>query len=153
MFTLEYLTDSTDSYIDSNSKKTEELDETDLLWRTFMSRVVIKGQDADLSPEWGWTPALNIAIRMSEIANALENNESAEYEFTESDATLNFSRSGDTVKITSNYAEGAIEVKLGEFQTAADAALSKLYAYLVRHYNGLDKNPTLQEIMKTQATS
>lgn len=74
--------------------------------------------DVDLSAIWGWIPLLDVARAFEDIADRLTTNVSVEelFEFTESESTIRFRRSGDEVVVVASYVDGVATVDLAEMR-------------------------------------
>ena len=122
-------------------------EETDLRYYVAPGDVVLSTDKTDLSANWGWIPLVDFALALREIADALSEAEGSEtFEFTESDATLQFDRTGDKVAITSSYAPGEIVVPLSAFKDQANEFARRLDKELLRKHPELEMNPDYQRL-------
>jgi len=123
------------------------VEETDLRYYVAPGDVVLGTEQTDLSADWGWIPLVDFALALREIADALSEAEGTEtFEFTESEATLQFDRVGDKVVITSSYAPGEISVPFSEFRKQVDDFAQRLDRELLQKHPELGLNPDYQRL-------
>jgi hypothetical protein len=134
--------DSSD-YIRSHVLKPETLDDVHLTWYCFQGDLVLKQGEIDLSTNWGWIPVLHIALAMTQIGHQLERSSKERYNFTESEAYLDFRNKSGIVRITSSYAPGHIDIALDQFKSLANENLAKITGELFKRHPGLKQNPVL----------
>jgi hypothetical protein len=97
-------------------------DETTLRYGAFMGDQMFTVDSADFSAKWGWVPILDFAASLVKITQGLLADETElVFEFTESDAQLQFNRQGPNVLITSNYSSAKATVLLSELERAASS--------------------------------
>ena len=90
----------------------------------FLGDQIFVVNSADLSARWGWVPIFDFAASLVAIAKELVAGETeVVFEFTESDAQLQFNRQGDNTLITSSYSNAKATIPMDELQHAA-----RLYA-------------------------
>jgi hypothetical protein len=96
-------------------------DETDFRYYAVTGDIILREAQTDLSTHWGWVPLVDFAVGLRDIAAAIEAGiaPARTFEFTESDATLEFERHGADVTIRSSYAPGEIVLPSGEFRKQA----------------------------------
>jgi hypothetical protein len=108
------------------------VEETDLRYSAASGDIVLQTDQTDLSANWGWIPLIDFALALREIAETLASAEACgTFEFTESDATLEFERQGQDVAISGSYAPGELIVvplpvfreQVREFARRLDAEL------------------------------
>jgi hypothetical protein len=122
-------------------------EETDLRYYVAPGDVVLCTDQADLSANWGWIPLVDFALALREIADALSEAEGSEtFEFTESEATLQFDRVGDQVVITSSYAPGELRVPFSDFRYQVDEFTRRLNKELLQNHPELELNPEYQRL-------
>jgi hypothetical protein len=112
-----------------------------LRYHCFLGDIVLRIDDVDLSTHWGWVPVLDFAVALHAIAHALDAEPHGAFGFTESDATLEFDRDGDVVKVRASYAPGIGEVPYVEFVDAADRFLGRVVGDLTSAHPALAENP------------
>lgn len=96
-------------------------DETAIRYRAFFGDQIFIVNGVDFSAKWGWVPLMDFAACLSTIIKGLEEGQSElVFEFTESDAQLQFNRQHDRVLITSSYSNGKATVGLDELRNAAN---------------------------------
>jgi|HubBroStandDraft_6_1064221.scaffolds.fasta_scaffold669160_1 hypothetical protein len=93
-------------------------DETDFRYYAFAGDIVLRDAQSDLSTQWGWVPLVDFAVGLRDISATIQDEIAAakKFEFTESDATLEFERHGADVNIRSSYAPGKIVLPSAEFR-------------------------------------
>jgi hypothetical protein len=116
-------------------------DEVTLRYDYFLGDVVFVVDRADFSARWGWVPVLDFALGLRAIAGGLVSEAEESFEFTESDAAIEFRREGETVKIEAGYASAAAEVRHLEFTLHAERFVERVVADLSSRYTGLAINP------------
>jgi len=123
------------------------VEETDLRYYVALGDVMLGRGQIDLSASWGWIPLIDFALALLEIADALSAAEGSEtFEFTESEATLQFDRAGEEVTITSSYAPGEIRAPLHEFRNKVDDFARRLDKALLDKHPELELNPEYQRL-------
>jgi hypothetical protein len=140
MITLDY-----DLSPEWNRRTTEielrSADETTLRYDCFLGDAVFVVDGADFSARWGWVPVLDFALGLRAIAGGLVSEAEELFEFTESDAAIEFRRQGDTVRIEADYASAAAEVRHVEFSLQAEQFVARVVADLTGRYPDLASNP------------
>jgi len=132
---------------DENFPDMATVEETDLRYYVAPGDVVLRTEQTDLSADWGWIPLVDFALALREIADALSEVEGTEtFEFTESEATLQFDRIGDEIVITSSYAPGEISAPLPEFRKLVDDFAQRLDKELLQRHPELGLNPDYQTL-------
>jgi len=123
------------------------VEETDLRYYVAQGDVVLGTDQTDLSADWGWIPLVDFALALREIADALSESEGSEtFEFTESEATLQFDRVGDKVVITSSYRPGEVTVPFSDFRKQVDEFARRLDKELLQRHPELGLNPDYQRL-------
>ncbi len=101
---------------DKDSTDLSTVTETDLRYYVAPGDIILRAEQTDLSANWGWIPLIDFALALREIAEALAIADGSEtFEFTESEATLEFKRQGQKVAISGSYAPGEVIVALPVF--------------------------------------
>ena len=118
-------------------------EETDLRYSAATGDIVLRADRTDLSANWGWIPLIDFALALREIAESLTTAEIREtFEFTESDATLEFEREGQDVAISGSYAPGeVIVVPLPVFREHVSEFARRLDGELLAKHPELGNNP------------
>jgi hypothetical protein len=119
--------------------------ESDLRYYAFPGDIILRKEQTDLSTDWGWVQLVDFALGLRGILETIEGSDEAEFEFTESDATLRFDRHGREVAISGSYAPGKIIVPLTELKKQVADFSHRLDAEL------LGKQPNLRENTVYQA--
>jgi hypothetical protein len=117
---------------DENSTDLMSADETNLRFYAAIGDIVLRNDQVDLSARWGWIPLIDFALALREVAEALAAGDGSEtFEFTESDATLQFDRRGAEITVRGSYAVGEITLpfvtfsdRTADFARGLDAELS-----------------------------
>lgn len=117
------------------------LTDSDLHYDCFIGDVAFRVDAADFStPGWGWVPVLDFAIAVQGIVANLEPRAEEDFEFTESEAVINFRRVGDQVEISASYVDDTAVVPHDELLAAADAFLDELALRLLDAHPDLGRN-------------
>jgi hypothetical protein len=101
-------------------------DELTLRYDAFPGDVVFRVDDADFSAQWGWVPVLDFALALGAIAERLDDHDSERFEFTESDATIEFRRDDGPIEISASYAQSVARLPLFELTAAAEEFLARV---------------------------
>lgn len=130
---------------DENSADPAAADETDLRYYAATGDIILRKDRTDLSARWGWIPLIDFALAMRKISEALAVGEGSEtFEFTESEAKLQFERRGQEVTISGNYAPGEIIIPFTAFVEKARDFGQRLDAELLAKRPELRQNPVYQ---------
>ncbi|HEY6842238.1 MAG TPA: hypothetical protein VI114_13530, partial [Chthoniobacterales bacterium] len=118
---------------------------TELRYYAATGDIIVRNDQADLSARWGWIPLIDFALALRKIAATLTIEQGREtFEFTESDATLQFDRHGHGMTITGSYAAGEISVSFTVFVDQAKDFARRLDAELVAKRPELKLNPVYE---------
>jgi len=121
-------------------------DETTLRYEAFLGDQILIVNGVDFSAKWGWVPLMDFAACLVRIVKGLEAGESElVFEFTESDAQLQFNRQGNNVLITSNYNNGKATVRLDELKKAANLHAERVLNEAMNSYPALKANRSLMD--------
>lgn len=115
-------------------------DETALRSECFLGDVVFVVDGADFSAPWGWVPVLDFALSVRAIAGALVKEDHEKFEFSESDATIEFSRHDGVVRLKANYAPATAELPYVELSLQAERFLVRVVEEFVREHPELRDN-------------
>jgi hypothetical protein len=130
---------------DENSADPAAADETDLRYYAATGDIILRKDRTDLSARWGWIPLIDFALAMRKISEALAVGEGSEtFEFTESEAKLQFERRGQEVTISGSYAPGEIIIPFTAFVEKARDFGQRLDAELLAKRPELRQNPVYQ---------
>jgi hypothetical protein len=120
-------------------------EQTDLRYYAATGDIILRKDQTNLSARWGWIPLIDFALAMREIAEALTVTEGSEtFEFTESEATLQFDRRGQEMKISGSYAPGEITIPFTAFIEKTRDFAQRLDAELLAKRPELGQNPVYQ---------
>ncbi len=118
-------------------------DETTLRYYCFPGDVVMRVGDADLSTRFGWVPILDFAIALGGIVDQLADEPEAVLGFTESGATITFTRTRDDVTVRASYADASGTARYSEFATASRGFLTRVIDELTQRHPELADNPVV----------
>jgi hypothetical protein len=131
---------------DENSADLATADETDLRFYAATGDIILRADRTDLSARWGWIPLIDFALALQKIAEALAVHDGSEtFEFTESDAILQFDRRGEKLTIHGSYAAGEITVPFAEFADKATDFARRLDRELLSKRPELGLNPVYRD--------
>jgi hypothetical protein len=120
-------------------------DETTLRYGAFLGDQTFIVNQTDFSAKWGWVPILDFAACLVEITRGLMKGEAELiFEFTESDAHLQFNRQSDNVLITSNYGSATATVPLRELEQAACSYAERVLIDAINLHPRLKANASLE---------
>lgn len=130
---------------DENSADLATAEETDLRYYAATGDIILRKDQTNLSARWGWIPLIDFALAMRKIAEALAVTEGREtFEFTESEAKLQFDRRGEEMTISGSYAPGEITIPFAAFIEKAEDFGHRLDAELLAKRPELRQNPVYQ---------
>ncbi len=137
---------------DEDSTDLSTVAETDLRYYVAPGDIILRADQTDLSANWGWIPLIDFALALREISEALAGAEGNEtFEFTESEATLEFKRLGQEIEISASYAPGEVIVPLPVFTKQVRKFAQQLDAELLAKRPELGRNPVYQEFKLSRA--
>lgn len=110
----------------------EHLTEDEVHYNFMLGDAYLVSYDVTISIAWGWIPLLDLAICFAFIVNILKNKEEAsqEFEFTENDHTLRFTRQKDTLTIIPSFSSLIIKTTFSDFETAVHDFNSSISEYI-----------------------
>jgi hypothetical protein len=130
---------------DENSTDLAAADETDLRYYAATGDIILRDDQVDLSARWGWIPLVDFALALREIVHALSVTDGSRiFEFTESDATIQFERRGQNMTIGGSYAAGTITLFFTAFRDQAWDFARRLDTEVLAKRPELKANPTYQ---------
>lgn len=114
-----------------------------LRYDCFLGDVIFMVYEMDLSARWGWVPVLDFVLALDAIVDALALGDEAEelFEFTESDASISFRRSGDLVEIAASYVPGVATVSCADLRGETKRFLLRVLEDLIGQHRELAANP------------
>jgi hypothetical protein len=126
------------------------LDQTTLRYHTLPGDIVFDANGQDFSARWGWVPVLDFDLSLQEINNELRDRDDAitTFEFTESDAVLNFARDGEHILISASYSPSVARVPLVEFTSAVQAFHHRLVRDIRTNFPRLLQNKQAREVLR-----
>ena len=131
---------------DENSTDLATADETDLRYFAATGDIILREGEIDLSARWGWIPLIDFALALREIAEALsETDESETFEFTDSDATIQFERKAQELVVSASYVRGEFRVPLTVFTEQVKDFGRRLDRELLAKRPALGLNPVYQD--------
>jgi len=118
----------------------------ELRYSLFVGDVRITDSQAgvDLSALWGWVPVIDFALGLKYVADVLETEKVGQFDFTESEAALNFCRVGDSVEISATYAPGLINVPVETFRYDVETFALRMVNDLCTRNIRLAANPEIR---------
>lgn len=118
--------------------------ETTLRYGAFMGDQIFAIDGADFSARWGWVPILDFAASIVKITQGLHAHESELlFDFTESDAQIQFNRQADRVLVTSNYSNAKATTLLVELDKAAACYAARVLRDAINLHPALKTNHSL----------
>src|SRR3981081_691734 len=123
-------------------------DEEDFRYRVALGDLILEIGSKKFSTHWGWVPLIDLAASLRHIANKLRHSGRTEtFEFTESEAWLQFSRQGDQVIVTASYSPGQAQVEYSRFVDAIKILSKRLRDELLKCNPALPENPAFQRLL------
>jgi hypothetical protein len=131
---------------DKKSADLASADETDLRFYAATGDIILRTDQTDLSAKWGWIPLIDFALALRKIVEALGVQDGSEtFEFTESDANLQFDRRGEELTIHGSYTAGEIIVPFAAFADQATDFARRLGSELLSKRPELRLNPVYRD--------
>jgi hypothetical protein len=122
--------------------------EVDFRFRVALGDLILAVPPSDFGARWGWVPLIDFVVSVREILNDLKRGGTrAQFEFTESEATLTFERYEADLIITASYAPGRIQVPLTSFEERLRWFESSLRSDLVKNHPALDHHPVFNRLL------
>jgi hypothetical protein len=124
--------------------------EIDLRYGCVFGDVVFKDAKADLSTHWGWVPLLDFAACLQNVLLLAASQRSGvtDFEFTESEAKINFSWRNERISIKGSYSEGRIDVSVKELSSSAGVFTAKVIDAALQLYPALKHNTAFQRLFR-----
>lgn len=127
---------------DENSTDLAAAEEADLRYYVAPGDIILHKDKTDLSARWGWIPLIDFALALLKIVETLAVAGGTEtFEFTESEATLQFETKGQEMIVSGSYAPGEIVVPLSVFREQAREFARRLDKELLTRHPELGRNP------------
>jgi hypothetical protein len=114
----------------------------------FLGDVIFKIGETDFSARWDWVPVLDFALGLEHLIKQLEGGEeSVEFEFTESDSAIRFTRENGEVFVSASYAPYRAVAKISELAQAVRAFRQRVVADLFLTYPQLRTNEAIRGLI------
>ncbi len=124
-------------------------DKAALRYDLLLGDIVFEVDGCDFSALWGWIPIIDFAASLRRISSEMTTSKRADavFEFTESDATLQFQRTNNRVIISASYVPCRAEVPIAEFALAVAAFSRRLVDSIEQKYPSLLQNKELRSLL------
>ena len=99
-----------------------------LRYALFVGDVEMVVGDCNLGTEWGWVPILDFAASLAWVLGDLKRSGVSRFEFTESNAVIDFRVEGDTVYVSPSYVECAGTCSFRDFAKAVAGFVRRVLA-------------------------
>jgi hypothetical protein len=120
----------------------------DLRYRLVLGDLLLTVGDHDYSAEWGWIPLLDAFAALSSIIQHLERDPGTRsFEFTESDAMLEFSRYGDQIHLKASYKPAVSGAPVADWKEAVADFAQRLRAEVLTGYPELAQNHEFRRLL------
>ena len=119
-----------------------------LRYDCFLGDVRFSIGKVDFSTQWGWVPVLDFALAISNLLDSLEPGSSRDLEFTESEASIRFTRVNDVVAVTSTYSPGSASVDVHEIRAVARDFVQRLGFRLSEEHPALKENTEFLDALR-----
>lgn len=145
MFEIEYLSASSLENIHS-----EKCNETAFRYKLFLGDVIIRSDTSRIDLIWGWIPLLDFAYALTYIVQNLLSSDTSreEFEFTESNELLIFTKNRNSIHIATSFSEDFLEANFLDFKRAVDNSYSKLINEIKEKNSQVLNNPNFIEFEK-----
>jgi hypothetical protein len=140
-------------HLDYQLKEDSETDwstvtEEDLRYRVALGNLIFHVGNKDFSAAWDWIPLVDLAASFAEIVRKLEGGSASQtFEFTESDAWIQFERKGEKVLVSTSYSEGEGEIALHSATEAVKSFRERLWSELVRKHPQAAHNVPVKKLL------
>jgi hypothetical protein len=126
-----------------------EASESDLLYRVLLGDVCIVVDSTEFNASWGWIPIVEVAASFQQVADTLSrgNEVATTYEFTESEANIQFRRFGNDLTIVASFVPGSATVAFGEFVTAVRSFAARVGRELREQHPALRENKSFSRLL------
>lgn len=102
----------------------------------------------DFSARWGWVPVLDFALGLRCAAIELVGGSSVSFEFTESDATIDFAANQGDVIVSATYTGGHARIPTNELRSSAESFLARTITELTANERSLAHNPFVARVAR-----
>ena len=117
-------------------------DAVQLDYELFCGDVHFRVDDANFDANWAWIPLLHFIDEIVLATKQLILEGHSKIDFTESDATIDFERSGSIVTISANYTSAVAQAPLTELVSAVRDFATKALSDLETEWPDLRSNQT-----------
>jgi hypothetical protein len=118
-----------------------KVEDSALHFEHFPGRVYIRAGETDLSPKWDWTPIFDFFVCLRKGLHEFHGpKKEFRFEFTESEAALNFRREGENIVISASYSPDRIVLPLREYENVLSQTSTRLHTELLQRYPTLRAN-------------
>lgn len=122
-------------------------DESVLRYDVLLGDLILQINGVDFSARWGWIPLLDLACSLKDMSDEILTGEpEAAFEFTESDAWLQFSRRGDAVEVSASYVPQQSVVEARDLCTILTSAAQEFFTRVATQNPGLALNPSFDRM-------
>jgi hypothetical protein len=121
--------------------------EGDFHYELLLARIIFRVDDADFSIQDEKVPLLDFSFVMRTLAAELADGEQEDYESPLSWLKITLARSGDSVRLSSNFTEATASVGLDELRDATAAFHARVMQDLLIRYPTLGDNPAAQKFL------
>ncbi len=144
MFEIKY------NFSGSNSSDAVNADTAAFRYNLFLGSLILKEDNHSIIFDWDWIPLLDFALSLLAICNNLTSKVigEEEFEFTESDATIIFSRNGDRIKMMSSFSNESLEMNFGEFQKGVKSFYKEIIFDILGKRQELKSNSVFIEYLR-----
>ena len=91
----------------------------------FCGDIYFRIDGANFDAVWNWIPVIQFSTELAKICCTLQNGETAEFEFTESDDKIWFSRTKEVIDVSSDYSNAHAQTSLAEIRSASVSLLGQ----------------------------
>jgi hypothetical protein len=135
------------------SRDLRSADEMELRYDCFLGDISFEINGTDFSARWGWVPVLDFALALRAITSALAESDHETFEFTESDATIEFTKRNGKIRLEAGYADASADVDYAELSLEAERFAARLLRELGEEHPGLRENPLIEELSRSLSST
>lgn len=114
----------------------------------FLGDIILRINGADFGTNWGWVPIYDFAICFARLVDSLQNGVASVFDFTESEAAIEFKLDDHQVRVSANYTSATAAVDYDEFLDASHTFVVKVLAYLAAQYPSLKRNSSFAQSLE-----
>ena len=133
----------------------QSADGATLRYDVLLGDVIFRTDECDFSARWDWVPLIDFVASLRQMMDELieKDNSKTVFDFTESDATLEFKRESSTVIISPSYVKCHAIVPLVDLARAVDSVSRRLVETISREFPLLLLNKTLPSLLPIPLTT